>query len=95
MTDTTKNSLTPVLVTTAHRGVFAGLIPADHDRSKKTVVLKDARMAIYWGTDKGVMQLAHTGPTDASKIGAPADITLRDVTMVAEITEEAWAAWTR
>lgn len=48
----------PVLVTTAHRGVFAGLIPDDQDLTVKAMPLKNARMAIYWGTTKGVMQLA-------------------------------------
>ena len=84
----------PILVTTAHRGVFAGLVPADADLSAKTLALKDARMAIYWGTTKGVLELAETGPTAKSKISAKADIpTLHDVTAVFEITPEAWAKW--
>ncbi len=84
----------PVLVTTAHRGVFAGLIPADADLTQKTLALKSARMAIYWGTTKGLMQLADTGPTGTSKISAPADIpVLHDVTGVFAITDAAWAKW--
>lgn len=85
----------PILVTTKHRGVFAGLVPEDHDMSLQSFALKDARMAIYWGTTKGVMQLAETGPTEKSRISAKADIpALHDVTAVFDITPEAWAKWT-
>jgi hypothetical protein len=90
MTDASR----PVLVTTAHKGVFAGLVPADADLTQKTIALKSARMAIYWGTTKGVMQLCDTGPTGSSKISAPADIpVLHDVTGVFAITEAAWSKW--
>lgn len=85
----------PVLITTQHRGVFAGLVPDDQDHTAQTVVLDSCRMAIYWGTTNGVLQLAETGPTEKSRIGAPADnVGLRDVTMIADITPEAWALWT-
>ena len=80
----------PVIVCTEYRGVFFGL--AD-DTSGDTVKLKDARMAIYWGTTKGVMELAHTGPTEDSRIGAPADIEVRKVTAVFEVTKEATKKW--
>lgn len=84
----------PVLVTTAHRGVFAALVPQDQDLSATTMALKGARMAIYWGTTKGLMQLCATGPTDKSRISAPADIpVLHDITAVFDITPEAWAKW--
>ncbi len=84
----------PVLVTTQHRGVFAGLVEDDHDMSARDFALKEARMAIYWGTTKGVMQLASTGPTDRSRISASADIPmLHDVTAIFAITDEAWAKW--
>lgn len=84
----------PILVTTQHRGVFAGLVEDDHDMSLKAFPLKDARMAIYWGTTKGVMELADTGPTSTSKISAKADIPmLQDVTAIFKITDEAWKKW--
>lgn len=87
-------SLRPVLITTEHRGVFAGLIPSDQDLTEKSMPLKAAKMAIYWGTTKGVMQLCATGPTGNSKISAPADIPmLHAITGVFDITPEAWAAW--
>lgn len=84
----------PVLVTTQHRGVFAGLVPDDQDMNVRTIALKNARMAIYFGTTKGVLELAHTGPTAKSRISAPADIpALHDITAIADITEDAWAKW--
>ena len=86
----------PVLVTTAHRGVFAGLVPTSQDPTAETVVLNDCRMAIYWGTTKGVFELAATGPTSKSRISAPAEnVGLRSVTAIADITPEAWTKWTR
>ena len=85
-----------VLVTTAHRGVFAGEVADDQDLSAKAMPLSNARMAIYWGTTKGVMQLADTGPTGTSKISAPADIPmLHDITAIFAIKPEAWAAWNK
>lgn len=84
----------PVLITTAHRGVFAGLIPDDQDLTVKAMPLKAAKMAIYWGTTKGVMELAESGPTKTSKISAAADIPmLHDITAIFAITPTAWAAW--
>lgn len=89
------DGMRPILVTTKHRGVFAGLVPADQDLAATTMALKEARMAIYWGTKKGVMQLAATGPTESSRISAPADIpVLHDITAVFDITQEAWTKWT-
>ncbi len=84
----------PVLITTAHRGVFAGLIPDTQDLTAQSMPLKSAKMAIYWGTTKGVMQLCETGPTANSKISAKADIPmLHAITGVFDITPAAWAVW--
>lgn len=55
--------------------------------------LRHGKMAIYWGTTRGVMELAHTGPTAKSKISAPADIEVRGVTAVFEVTPEAEWRW--
>lgn len=82
--------LRPVIVCTEFKGVFFGLAA---DTSGDVIELKDARMAIYWGTTKGVMQLAETGPTPSSKISAKADIEVRKVTAVFEVSEVAAAAW--
>ncbi len=80
----------PVIVTTEYRGVFFGYAS---DTSKDVIQLKKARMAIYWGTTKGIMQLAETGPTPSSKISARADLELRKVTAVFEVQPEAVDKW--
>lgn len=80
----------PVIVCTEFRGVFFGY--AD-DTSGDAIDLKAARMAIRFGTTRGVMELAETGPTKDSKISARADIQVRKVTAVFEVTERAKAAW--
>ena len=79
-----------VLICTEHRGVFFGFTD---DASGDTIKLKHCRMAIYWGTDKGVQQLAATGPTSSSRIGAPSDAEIRKVTAVFDVTEEAVGKW--
>ena len=80
----------PVIVCTLHRGVFFGHA---EDTSGDVIHLKVAKMAIYWGTTRGVMELANTGPTSSSKISLPADIEVRSVTAVFEVTEAAAAKW--
>lgn len=82
------------LITTKYRGVFAGEIADDQDLSAKSMPVANARMAIHFGTTKGVLELAETGPTGSSRISAPADIAmLHDITGVFKITKEAWAKW--
>ncbi len=84
----------PVLICTQHRGVFAGLISEDQDLTAKSMPLQEARMAIYWATTRGVMELAHTGPNSNSKISLPANIPmLNDITAIFEVTESAWKKW--
>lgn len=84
----------PVLITTKHGGVFAGLIPNDIDLTAKELPLRRARMAIYWGTTRGLMELCEDGPTPTSKISAVADIPmLHDITAVFAIEPKAWAKW--
>lgn len=80
----------PVIICTEFKGVFFGY--AD-DTSGDIVQLKNARMAIYWGTTRGVMQLAETGPTPSSKISARADIEVRKITAVFEVKDDAVKAW--
>jgi len=82
--------LRPVIVCTEFRGVFYGLAG---DTSGDVIHLEGARMAMYWGTTRGVMELAQTGPTSKSKISAPADIEVRKITSVFEVTAEARAKW--
>lgn len=80
----------PVIVCTEHRGVFFGF--AD-DTSGDTIQLRDARMAIYWATTRGVMELAEFGPNLNSKISAKADIEVRRITAVFEVSEAALTKW--
>lgn len=80
----------PVIVCTEHRGVFFGYAT---NTKGDTINLSKARMAISFGTTKGVMQLAETGPTSSSNISARADIEVRKVTAVFEVTDAARDAW--
>lgn len=80
-----------VMVTTEHRGVFAGFASnTDGDAIK----LREARNCIYWSASvKGFLGLASSGPDSSCKIGPAADLTLRKITAVAEVTPEAQAKW--
>lgn len=80
-----------VLVTTEHRGVFAGYLETRIDES--TIKLKDARMVIRFGTTRGLLELCETGPTSQSKISAKADCEIRKITAVFAISPEAAAKW--
>lgn len=80
----------PVIVCTEHRGVFFGY---SADTSGDVIHLEGARMAIRWGTTKGVMQLAETGPTRDSNISAKADIEIRKITSVFEVAPAALTVW--
>lgn len=81
----------PVVVTTAHRGVFYGW--AD-DTTGDTILLKRSRLCLYWTADlRGFMGLAAHGPSTGCKIGPRADITLRSITSVLECTPEATEKW--
>ena len=83
-----------VIITTKHRGVFAGQIADDQDLTATSMPVTGARMAIKFGTTRGLMELAETGPTENSNISAPADIpVLHDITALFAITPEAWAKW--
>lgn len=81
-----------VLVTTKHRGVFAGYL--EQDSAPASLVLSRARCAIKFGTERGFLQLASTGPTKNSRIGDEApSVTLYDITSITETTPEAEAKW--
>lgn len=81
----------PVLVTTAHRGVFFGYAAETGGASIK---LSRARNCLYWDiATKGFLGLASTGPTKGCRVGPAADVELRDITCVAECTPAAAKAW--
>ena len=80
-----------VLVTTEHRGVFFGYAT---DIDGETIRLRAARNCLYWPTEqKGFLGLASRGPVSGCRIGPAATITLRDITCVAECTDDAVTAW--
>jgi len=80
-----------VVVTTAHRGVFFGYATETHGEQ---IALTKSRLCVYWSADlKGFMGLASHGPSKNCKIGPAADITLRSITAVLEVTPEAEAKW--
>jgi len=79
-----------VIVCTEHRGVFFGYAT---DTSGDKIELKRARMAIRFGTTRGVMELAETGPTRNSLVSARADLEVRRVSAVMEVTPAAAEKW--
>ena len=83
-----------VVVTTDkdRRGVFFGELKSKED---DVVVLKNARMAIYWTSDtRGVLGLASIGPQSGSRITPPVpEIELNGVTSVAVCTKKATKEW--
>jgi len=80
-----------VLVTTAHKGVFFGY--ATHTDGS-TIKLRAGRLCVYWTTDlRGFMGLASMGPGAGCRVGPPADIELRDITSVSEVSDQAIAKW--
>lgn len=86
-----KTKKRPVIVTTVHRGVFFGYAT---DTDGETIFLSGSRLCLQWTADlRGFMGLAATGPSSGCKIGPPADITLRSITAVLEVTPEAEAKW--
>jgi hypothetical protein len=86
-----KSAERAVLVTTAHRGVFFGYAG---DTDGDTIKLRAARLCVYWSRDvKGFMGLAANGPSANCRIGPPADITLRNITSVCEVSPAAVDRW--
>lgn len=85
----------PILITTEHRGVWYAEVEESADLSTPTLTnLKNCRMAIYWGTTRGLQELCQTGPTSSSKISVASDIAvLHKVTAVFNVTTEAASKW--
>lgn len=84
-----------VVVTTAHRGVFFGLLPADADFTSPTLRLRNCRMCVKWPEgNHSVVGLAAWGPVPGARVSpaAPA-ITLHSITGIMECSVEAIAAW--
>jgi hypothetical protein len=89
----TEQSERPVLVTTAHKGVFFGYAS---DTSGDTIKLRAARLCVYWSSDiRGFMGLAATGPSSSCRIGPAVDVEVRNVTSVSEVTAKAEEQWNK
>lgn len=81
----------PVIVTTAHKGVFFGYA---EDTDGETIKLMGARMCLFWCEEVGsFMGLAAVGPLNGSNVGRRADITIRNITAVLEMTDAAVKCW--
>ena len=92
MSDATDRTGQPVMVTTKHRGVFAGLLADDQG---DVVTITDARMCVYWSpAERGIVGLAQKGPGAGCRVSPAAPrIALRDVTAVFDLTPAAWERW--
>lgn len=79
------------MVTTEHRGIFFGYAS---DTTGATIKLRAARNCLRWSAAmRGFLGLATHGPDSNCRIGPPADIELRNITCVAEVTPAAAAKW--
>lgn len=88
-----KSASRQVIVTTSFRGVYYGTLSGS---DATECVLENARMVIRWGTTDGVDQLAATGPTRDSKLGAVAPrVFIVGVTSIVDCTEAAVAEWAK
>lgn len=77
----------PVLATTSYRGVFFGWAS---DTEGERIKLRAARNVVYWpAQQRGFLGLAQNGPLRGARVGPPADIDLRGIACVAEVTPAA------
>lgn len=84
------NGARPVLVTTAHRGVFFGYLQGDP--RKERVTISRARNVTYWdAATKSFLGLAANGPTPGCRVSpaSGAESMLFDITGVFVCTPEA------
>ena len=81
----------PVIVTTAHRGVFFGYTA---DSTGETIILHRIRACIRWQGTRGFIGLATEGPNARCRVTPAApSMEVRAVTAVLEPTAAAVAAW--
>ena len=80
-----------VVVVTQGNAIFCGWTA---DADSEVIKLRAARQAVYYSADThGLLGLAANGPGKDSRIGPPADITVRNVTHVIECSAEATKSW--
>lgn len=85
-----------VVVTTEHRGVFFGYVPADLDLTncKERISLARCRNCLYWSRNvKGFIGLSLTGPDSDCRVGPANDLVVYAVTSIAKCSDEAVKAW--
>lgn len=91
------NSSKPVLVTTAHRGVFYGFTTEEPESivERKIATLQNARNVVYWPVENnGFLGLASYGPKAGARVGPPApSLTINDVTSCAECAPDTITVW--
>lgn len=80
----------PMIVCSGSRWVHFGYGVHNKDGS---ITLHRAQCAIYWGTTKGVGELATDGPTSKTRRGAVADTTVYGVQCVYACTPKAAKGW--
>ena len=93
MAKTSERKERPVMVTTAHRGVFVGLTSDPSDA--ELITLTRARMVVYYDAScRGVLGVAVRGLGKGSRLSPAVDrIVLRNITSVVDATPEALASW--
>ena len=80
-----------VVVVTQGNAIFCGWTT---DAEGEVIKLRAARQAVYYSADThGVLGLAANGPGKDSRIGPPANITVRNVTHVIECSPSAVKIW--
>ena len=81
-----------VVVTTKHRGVFAGVLVKEDGRR---TTLKHGRCCVYWSASvRGFVGLAHAGPDSECRVTPAApQMVVTDVTCTLDCTEESRTAW--
>jgi len=80
-----------VVVVTQGNAIFCGWTT---DTESDVIKLRDARQAVYYSADThGLLGLAANGPGKDSRIGPPANITVRNVTHVIECSPKAVKTW--
>lgn len=86
----------PVLVTTAHRGVFFGFADPAEVENKAKIRLTRIRNCISWSASVGgFLGLAAVGPNSDCRIGKEApEAVLHDITSCTLCAAEAAKQWT-
>lgn len=97
VTKTKTTKTIAVLITTIHRGVFFGYAKEpdiDHVSTTKALKVTAARNCLRWSSALGgFLGLANLGPDAECKIGPRANLTILDITSVAEVSPAAVDRW--